>query len=146
MTNFVFTELVNSPMADVVSTALGANAAGKLVEADKGKLVKMAGSNNYVLCADGDEIEGFVVSLEPSTVNDGFSFGSVQKNKRFIAEVVGATLAVGALVVSAAQSALGTADTYPKVKAGTPATHKWRVIRLINGVGTAGSPVLVERI
>jgi hypothetical protein len=146
MTTFAFTELVNSPMADITSAALGVNAAGKFTANDVGKLVKLAGSNNYVLCADGNEIEGIVVALAPETVNDGFSLGSVMKNKRFTAEVVGATVAVGATVVSAAQSAIGTADAKPKVKAGAPVTHIWRVISLINGVGTAGSPVLVERV
>jgi len=146
MTTFAFTELVNSPMADVVTAALGVNAAGKFTANDVGKLVKLGPANNYVQCADGDEIEGIVLALEPNTVNDGFAQGSVMKNKRFTAQVVGATVTVGTKVVSAAQAAVGTADVKPMVKTGAPTTHVWRVISLINGVGTAGSPVLVERV
>ena len=146
MTTFAFTELVNSPMADIVTAALGVNAAGKFTANDVGKLVKLGPANNYVQCAATNEIEGIVVALQPETVNDGFALGSVMKNKRFTAQVVGATLAVGATVVAAAQSAVGTADPLPLVQGGSPTTHIWRVIRLINGVGTAGSPVLVERV
>jgi hypothetical protein len=29
---------------------------------------------------------------------------------------------------------------------GTPATHKWRVLRIISGTGVAGDSVLIERV
>lgn len=163
MTAFVFTELVNSPLQDVVSAALGVDASNKLVQNDIGKPVKLAANNNYVVCSAGDEIEGFVVAVEPSTVNDGFSFGSVQRNKRVIAKVDAAqsgTLAVGEYAVAGTSSALGTKDAYPLVKEATaqnlsatppvlgPAglTFKWRVIRVISGTGVAGDLVLLERV
>jgi hypothetical protein len=149
MTTFVFTELVNSPHADVVSAALGVNAAGKFSDKDIGKPVKMAANNNYVLCALNDEIEGFVKSVEALTTNDGFSFGSVMKNTRVTAQVDAAqtgTLVVGELCAAGTSAALGTANTYPKVIQGTPANHKWRVIRNISGTGVAGDLVLIEKI
>jgi hypothetical protein len=149
MTTFVFTELVNSPHADVVSAALGVNASGKFSDKDIGKPVKMAANNNYVLCAANDEIEGFVSSVEANTVNDGFSFGSVRRDKRMIAQVDAAqtgTLIVGELCVAGTSAALGTANTYPKVIQGAPANFKWRVIRNMTGTGVAGDLVLIEKI
>lgn len=149
MTTFVFTELVNSPHADVVSAALGVNSAGKFSDKDIGKPVKMAANNNFVLCASGDQIEGFVTAVEANTVNDGFSFGSVLRNKRVIAQVDAAqvgTLVVGEFAVAGTSSALGTKDAYPKVLQGTPADYKWKVIRNISGTGVAGDLVLLEKI
>lgn len=149
MTTFVFTELANSPHADVVSAALGVNSSGKFNDNDLGKPVKMAANNNYVLCSVNDEIEGFVSSVEANTVNDGFSFGSVRRDKRIIAQVDAAqtgTLIVGELCAAGTSAALGTAMTYPKVIQGTPANFKWRVIRNMTGTGVAGDLVLIEKI
>lgn len=149
MTTFAFTELVNSPMADVVSAALGASSSAKLNDNDVGKPVKMGSAQNYVVCSAGDDIEGFVVSIEANTVNDGFSFGSVIRNKRMLAQVDAAqtgTLAVGEYAVAGASSALGTKDTYPKVKEGSPSHFHWRCIRIVSGTGAAGDLVLLEKI
>jgi len=134
-------------MADIVSAALGANSSGKFVDADKGKLVKKGTANNYVLAADGDEIEGFVIAMETATVNQGFSFGSVQKNKRKLAKV-GGTLAVvvGDGLVAGAQSALGTADALPIVKKGSPAKFVWEVLSIVTGTGAVGDTILMERV
>jgi hypothetical protein len=83
--------------------------------------VKRGAFQNYELGAQGDEIEGFVLTVEDQTVNDGFSFGSVQRDKR-IEAVVGAnqvgTMAVKDFVVADEQVALNTAGA-PKVKTGT---------------------------
>lgn len=147
MTTFVFTELVSAPMADIVSSALGASAGAKFNANDVGKLVKLGTANNYVLAADGNEIEGFVVAMADNTVNDGFSFGSVQKNKRKYAKVGGAAaVVVGDTVVSGAQAALGTVDALPIIKKGTPTVHIWRVIRIVTGSGAVGDTVLIERV
>ena len=148
MTVFNFTELVNDPLADVVTAALGVDADNGYVENDIGKGVKLAASNNYVPLVKDDEIEGVVVGLEPSTVNNGFTWGSVQKNRRITAEVgvseVG-TATVGELVVADTPVALGTAGVL-KVYPGTPTVHLWRIIRIISGTGAAGDSVLIERI
>lgn len=164
MTAFALTELVNDPLAQIESAALGVDASNPLVQNDVGKAVKRAANNNFVLCTENDEIEGFVSSIEPYTVNDGFSFGSVQLNRRMIVEVganEAGTLAVGELVVADAQAALGTAAN-PMVKKGVPAaqsgttpfaytertpnTFLWQVIRIVTGTGVTGDTVLIERI
>jgi len=149
MTQFVYTELYSGFTADIVSGALGVSSSGKFGDKDIGKPVKLGTANNYVLCSSGDEIEGFVKAVEPYTVNDGFSFGSVQRNRRMIATVDAAqvgTLTVGEYAVAGASSALGTLDAHPKVLQGTPTTFKWRVIRVITGTGVAGDTVLLEKV
>ncbi|EOV8094037.1 TPA: hypothetical protein NGR52_004192 [Vibrio parahaemolyticus] len=109
---------------------------------DIGKAVKFSGTT-MVLCADGDEIVGVVESVEPYT-NDGHSVGTVKKSGRAKVKNAGAgALAVGDLVVAAAQPALGTAGT--AVKGGAPATYKWAVVWLETD-GSVGSDVIIERV
>lgn len=148
MTVFNFTELVNDPLADVVTAALGVDADNGYVENDIGKGVKLGTAQNYVPLVKDDEIEGVVVGIEPSTVNNGFTWGSVQKNRRVLATVgvseLG-TATVGELVVADTPIALGTAgrlEVYP----GAPTTHMWRIIRVVSGTGAAGDTVLIERV
>jgi len=147
MTVFNFTLLVNDPLADIVSAALGADADNNYVENDIGKGVKMAAADNYVPLAKDDEIEGVVAALSPETVNDGFTFGSVQKNRR-VEAVIGVTevgtSVVGELVVADTPIAQGTAGIL-RVYPGAPATHKWRIIH-IYGTGAAGDTCVIERI
>ena len=54
---FVFTELTQSPESmQTESACLGVDASNKLTDNDKGKAVKIAASNNFVLCATTEEI------------------------------------------------------------------------------------------
>jgi hypothetical protein len=151
MTTFVFTELVQSPHADVVSAALGASTSTPLTENDVGKLVKMSTASNYVLCATTDEIEGVLESVEPYTVNSGFGFGSVRKNGRITA-VVGAnqsgTLIAGEYCTADTQAAVGTAGPPKVLQLADPAGAVviWKCIRVLSGTGEAGDSVLIERV
>lgn len=148
MTDFVFAPLVNDPPARVESAALGASNAAKMTDNDIGKAVKLGTANNYVLCATNDEIAGFVSTVEPFTVNGGFSFGGVQRDRRMEAVVgtnqVGA-IAIGALVVADTQVALNTAGK-ATVRSGSPTIFLWRVIRHVTGTGVAGDTVLLEKV
>jgi len=152
MTEFVFTPLVNDPHADVITAALGVDANNKLNDNDVGKPVILAASNNFVLCADGDDIDGFLVSTEANTVNDGFALGSVQRNKRFVVQVEAGeagTLAVGTFAVAGIPAvAINVKQTYPQVilKAAAAGAALWRVIRVISGTGVAGDLILIERV
>ncbi len=149
MTDFVFTPLVGIDEQGIIATALGGTST-KFADADRGKPVKLSTANNYVLCAQGDAIEGIVVSISPETVNGGYSFGSIQTEGRIYAKV-GASqtgaLTIGEFAVAETPTALGTAEAsnYPLVVQGTPATFKWRVIRIVSGTGVAGDIVLLER-
>lgn len=142
---------VNDPHADVTDAALGTVAGEGWGSNDLGKIVKLTAPNAYGAVAADDEIEGVLVAVETHTVNDGFGFGSVQRDKRFVA-VVGAgevgTLAVGDLVVADAYgSGVGSDDGgYPRVKGGAPTTFKWRVLQIKSGTGAAGDTVVIERV
>ena len=162
----VFDFGVTVPTGRVVSAALGASNSTKLNDADKGKAVKLIASGTYGLVADGDEIEGILIGIEPNTVNNGFSFGSVQTcylGDRVVAINKGAgALTIGGYVVAAAQAARNTANAgglepAPYVKAGvannptgpvfqSPGTFRWRVVSLLTGAGAVDSEVLIERV
>lgn len=153
MTQFVFTSLVNDPHADVVSAALGVDASNKLNDSDIGKPVILGPDNNYVLCADGDDIHGFLVSTEAATVNDGFSFGSVLRNKRLEVQLeageLGTAVAGTSFVVAGIPlAARGTKVAYAQViiKAAVAGASLWRVIRIVTGTGVAGDRVLIEKV
>lgn len=142
---YYFDETVPLLPGSVETAALGASSSAKFTSKDVNKAVKLAANDNYVLVSDGDDFEALCVGVEPTTINNGFSQGSVQirfKNQRAV--VSGSTLAVGATVVCGPQAALGTAQEYPVVKAGAGSVFKWRVKSLRGGTGAAGSLVVIE--
>lgn len=148
-----FDETVPLPPGAIVTAALGATAGTTLTDVDKGKALKRGTNHNYVLAADGDDLEGRLEAIAVGLVNDGFNHGSVLRGLPGIymtAVNAGAgAIAVGATVVCAAQTAQGTAQTvapYPKVKAGAGVLFKWRVIELWDGAGAVGAQILLERI
>lgn len=160
MTTFVFEPTVPAGVAK--SAVLGASTSAKFADADLGKPVKLGTVQNYVLATDGDDIEGFVVAIEPYTVNGGYSFGSVLDKGRFKALVdTSDSVEIGDYVVAGTQAALGTASlpvitkgvafaqsgTTPfAVTEATPKHFFWRVVRIVSGTGAAGDTVLIERI
>lgn len=146
MATFKFDQQVDLDRADIQSAALGAAAGAAYASAtDLGKIVKMGVASNYIPCADGDDIEGHIVSVEAQTVNQGFKFGSVQRNGRVWVIATGGTLAIGAQVVAAAQANAPGAAGKSNVKAGVGVSYKWRVIAHATN-GAAGTDVLIERV
>jgi len=149
MTDFNRTLLAQSPLGKIESHCLGTGGADLYDSAkDLGKPVKMGVAQNYVLCADGDDIEGVVSSVEPSTYNSGYSFGGVQRDGRIEAYVAAAevgTFAEGDEAIAGIQIAIGTAGI-AQVKKGAGSVFKWRCIRVITGTGVAGDKILLERI
>ena len=150
-------EIISAKVSALAGDTAGL-AAGYLTDADVGKGVKLGAADRYVLAATGDEIEGFLVSVESATV-DGFTFGSIVLAGRKNVTVEG-TVAIGGLVTFGVAIAKGVALTVPAaVKAGvaasqsgttpfaytarTPNTHLWR---LISGAGTTGTPGVIERV
>lgn len=157
MAKFTFGE--TTPADEVFVAKLGNNTianGGGLTDADRGKFVKLVAPDTYDLCADGDEIEGILLSLEPASV-DGYSFGSILFECRKKVTLQGA-IANGAYVLCASPVARGTALTGPaKVKAGvaasqlaaapytyTPATPSKFLWRTISGAGTDASVGVIE--
>lgn len=144
MSQFLFGDTMNIEERRLTKAALGVSAAAPFNRLDEGKAVKMGTASNYVPVADGDEIEGFVATVEVQTVNDGFSFGTVQRGATAFAEVGSGTVTVGAYVVAATPVALGTAGA-AKIKSGAPTKFLWRVIRIVTGTGAVGDTVLLRR-
>lgn len=149
MATFKFNQQVDLDRADIVSGALGAAAGAAYSTADIGKFVKLEATSsdaNFVAVEDGNDLEAHIVSVEPYTVNNGFKFGSVQKNGRaWVINADAGAVAVGDFVVAAAQTvAIGTAGL-TKVKKGAGVAFKWRVIAL-KVAGAVGDEVLIERV
>lgn len=160
-----------APTKDVDTARMGATSA-KLVDNDKGKLVKLAADSQYSLCAAGDSIEGVFIALESGT-QDNFAIGSVQKSGKVNAICDGleatvgtGTIAVGDYVLCGTVVAAGTAltsTTGPKVvkatyQPGTDLTNinqtaelmkavmfPWRVVSL-GSAGAVGDTCVIEKV
>lgn len=119
------------------------NTTGQYSDNDIGKAMKYSG-DTVVLCADGDEILGFVQSVEPGT-KDGHSIGSIRKEGRVWALDEAGTLAVGNIVVAGTAGTLDTSALNNVKVAAIPGDviHKWEVIRAGSGAGTN---VLLEKV
>ena len=126
---------------------------------EQGKAVKLVGESRYDLCAAGDEIEGFITSVEAAT-QDGYSIGGVATEDLRWATADGlqatagtGAIAVGDYVLAGTATAKGTALTqYAKVvKATTQANVKaspfnWRVVSLgPAGTGAVGTAIVIAR-
>ena len=148
--------VISSPLGDTVATPFASADVGKAVKFQAGAVGLAIGTLEAVLCTDSDPIEGFVNSINPDTVNDGYSFGGVLiKGQAIVARgATAVSIALGDFVVmDGAQAALGTTEALVNVKsvtvdattvAGTPL---WQVTQILTGDGTtAGDQLLIERI
>ena len=141
----------------VMTVNLGTTAS-KYGAAEIGKAVKLTSTDTYELCAEGDKIEGIITSSEYAATGatiGGKSIGGIISTGYF--EVVSdEVLTVGALVVAAAQPAVGTpvqsvgngdvpCTPVKKAAAGAVAPFLARIESLGDaGTGAAGT-VLVAR-
>lgn len=149
MADFEFNVLTHSPeRLNVISSRLGPNPATKYTDKDVKKAVKLGANANHVLCEAGDEIQGFIDSVDAAT-NGGYSFGGVARCNRGtrVEAVIGATQGatparVDDLVVADDQLAVGTKGL-PRVKTGNPSRHLWRILN-VRGTGATGTVVVLE--
>lgn len=150
MPKFRITPTVHSEK--VITARLGGNASNtRFSDSDVGKAVKLVGESNYALCSAGDAIEGIVTSVETG-LYDQFVLGGVVSKGFHNATVGSGTVAVGDMVVAAAQAAVQTAQgSYVKVaKAADQAVakaamFKARVVSLGDAAtGATGSTVVIE--
>lgn len=128
---------------------------GKIGQGDLGKLVKLA-AKSFELCEAGDLIDGQILALETTTVNDGYSFGSVKKGRLMaVAVKTAGTAEVGKFVVAAEQEALGSlnAKVDPYINglvdvAAEQATTKsrFRIYEVLGDATSANCKVIIERI
>jgi len=145
----------------IISAKLGTDTvanSGHLTDADIGKPVKLLAAGRYGLCADGDNIDGWLVGVNPNTV-DGYAFGSVQIGGRVYAQLEGSSTfgyVVEAATMAAARTAeasgygqvsshagyaLITTDTVDELRP-MILTKKWRII---SGAVTDDAIVLLEK-
>jgi hypothetical protein len=127
-------------------------AAGTWSSNDIGKAVKLDG-DNVTLCADQDEIYGFISAVEPYT-KDGDRVAAVacDTNRETYATDEDGTLAVGDLVVAGTPTAVGTAfasGALQNVVVHDTTTdpnlvERWKVMA-VYATG-AGSKVLIRKI
>ena len=131
----------------------------EFVQNDLGKAMTLASDSTYRICTDGEEMEAFLVAVESFTVNDGHSFGAVQRNQRCNAVLATAAEAViGTYVVAAAQKPMGVMNTLeytgqsrhmPLVKpapTGTVPVFKWRILSISRITAAGEAIVTIERV
>jgi hypothetical protein len=157
MATWTFTPLAGD-INHVISAKLGASTSAKLTDNDIGKPLKLLAAGRYGLCSDGDNIDGWLVGVDPEPV-DGYAFGSVQTGGRVYAQLegsstfgyvveAGTTAAYNTAeasgygqVSSHAGYALTTTDTVDEIR-GMVLAKKWRII---SGAVTDDAIVLLEK-
>lgn len=137
--------LVINPWVPARTELIGTNAK-QASSLDVGKPVKLSGVST-ALCADTNEIYGFIESVEAGANRDGYSHGGVlcDRGCEVYAKDEAGTLIVGDLVVSGTPVAFGTAlgVTGANVKkvAGM-GIHNWQVMAKYTSGAYAGSVLL----
>ena len=121
---------------------------GAITDNDLNKPVKVSAADTVTLCADGDQIYGFINSVERHTA-DGSVVVGVQIAGRRKVTLSGAS-AVGTLVEAGANAVAGTANSTnwgivsthtPDVDGGT--NKRWMII---SGTGLDAADVLIEKL
>lgn len=144
----------------LISAKLGTNTvanAGHLNDNDIGKPLKLTATDTYGLCADGDNIDGWLVAVNAEIV-DGYAFGVVQIGGRIWAQLEGAStfgFVVEAGTTAAARtkeaSGYGQVSSHATIGETTPnaaqyksyiVSKKWRII---SGAVTDDAIVLLEK-
>lgn len=144
----------------LISAKLGTDTvanAGHLNDNDIGKPLKLTATDTYGLCADGDNIDGWLVAVNPETV-DGYAFGVVQIGGRIWAQLDGAStfgFVVEASTTAAARtkeaSGYGQVSSHATIGEATPSAAQYKAYieskkwRIISGAVTDDAIVLLEK-
>lgn len=137
MAKFIHDILLDMNLRNTITSTLGTESQN-YSDNDRNKVVKRSDTGSMVLCAEGDEIEGFIESTELAT-SDGLTVASVVLHAPIARNwVYGENLNVGDLVVAGAQTPPTQKNVqmnHPKnaygttvVKKGSPVNFKWRVL------------------
>ena len=121
-------------------------AAAAITDADIGKPVKITATDEVALCADGDQIYGFIAAVELATA-DGKKIVTVLVEGRAWVILSGAS-AVGTIVEAAANTAAGVAKAgaFGLVSTHTKVTATVKCWLVISGTGLDGATVLIEKL
>lgn len=116
-----------------------------LTDLDVGKPVKISATDEVELCADGDQIYGFIAGVEPALA-DGKKVVSVLTAGRVKVALSGAS-AIGTIVEAAANTAAGVAKAgdYGLVSTHTAVVGTNKRWMVISGTGLDGATVLIEK-
>ena len=116
-----------------------------ITDNDINKPVKLSAADTVALCADGDNIYGFINSVERHTADGKVVVGVQISGRRWV--VLDGAAAVGTVVEAAANTAAGTANaaTWGKVSVHTPAAADNKRWLVISGAGTDGTVALIEK-
>lgn len=133
---------------EIISDALGSGSDTWLASADLGKAVKLS-SASHVLATEGSDIDGFVNSIAPYKVNNGYAFGGILTKGR-IEAVVGANqggtpMAIDDYVVADIQLALGTigsAQTWTNYPGTAPSSPSGPTAQVKTGVTAVAGTTL----
>jgi hypothetical protein len=114
--------------AKLADTAVTDNDVGKPVKLD------VSTTDTYTLCADGDQIDAFIITIDPATA-DGLPLVTLNKGGYVRCESDG-TMTIGDLVEAGAVAAAGTAEanklpmvsTHAVVAVGDVFSSNWRVV------------------
>lgn len=167
MPKFQMQELIGSTLktarlaegTDAANQTPATQVANNHSDKELSKPVKLVGDSRFGLCAVGDQIEGFVGSVETGTV-DGYAYGGVLSDlgdrKAVTFDGLQATpgtgtIAVGDFVVAGTVVAKGTALSAPprvcKATTQTGMYFSWRVVSLGSaGSGAVGTTGVIERV
>lgn len=142
---------------NVITAMIAPVANVQVVDADRGKAVKLSADSTYAICAAGDEMEGVITSVENFTANGNAVVGiRTDGNKEAI--ITNAGWAIRDYVVADAQAARGTlndANQFPRPKVKTlvggivaASAFQWRVASIVPGntLGAANAVVVLERV
>jgi hypothetical protein len=113
---------------------------------DIGKPVKISATDTVALCADGDQIYGFIAAVNPQTA-DGYPVVSVLVSGRCWVILSGAS-AIGTVVEAAANTAAGVAKagSFGLVSTHTIVTATKKLWEVVSGTGADGATVLIEKL
>jgi len=144
MAKFTFKALVDE--RDLITAKLGTDTvanSGDLNGNDIGKPLKLTAADTYDLCADGDQIDGWLYSVESYTA-DGYAVGTVQVSGRRRVELSGDS-AIGTIVEAAANTARTVAPTngLGVVSTHTHVTATRKLWRVISGTGLSGDTTCI---
>lgn len=143
--------------SNVLTAKLAQFAGVNLSDNDRGKAVKLTADSTYSICATGDEIEGFITSIENFTA-DGLVVAGVRNDGNKEAIITNAGWAIRDYVVADTQAAAGVNNdsmAFPRPKVKTLAgglvaasAFQWRVVSVVGSaaVGTANAVVVLERV
>lgn len=118
---------------------------GAITDNDLNKPVKISAADTVELCDDGDQIYGFINSVERHTADGKVVVGVLTKGRTWV--TLSGASAVGTVVEAAANTAAGVAlgENWGIVSAHTIVTATEKLWKVISGAGTDGTDALIEK-